>query len=93
MELELARRVTIEDGVYRAFVWERGSRRLGRRQAGDPARPGMADRQFSAARLVTETRRRLVPPVLARVPDSRSHAPPWLGLSHPRIDGTYRSTI
>jgi hypothetical protein len=34
----------------------------------------MADRQFLAARVVAETRRRL-------------------GLSHPRIDGNYRSTI
>src|SRR2546425_13346481 len=31
----------------------------------------MVDRQFLAARPVTETRRRLAPPVLARIPDTR----------------------
>jgi hypothetical protein len=54
----------------------------------------MVDRQFLVARLVAETRRRLAPPVLARIPDTRSHGRrPRLGLSHPRIDGNYRSTI
>jgi hypothetical protein len=38
----------------------------------------MADRQFLAARMVAATRRRLAP---------------RLGLSHPRIDDNYRSTI
>jgi hypothetical protein len=48
----------------------------------------MADRQFLVAREVAETRRRMAPPVLARVPDTRSDGrPPRLGLSHPRIDG------
>jgi hypothetical protein len=54
----------------------------------------MADRQFLAARAVAETRRRLAPPVLARIPDMRSDGRrPRLGLSHPRIDGNYRSAI
>jgi len=54
----------------------------------------MVDRQFFAARVVTETRRRMAPSVLARIPDTRSHGRrPRLGLSHPRIDGNYRSTI
>jgi hypothetical protein len=54
----------------------------------------MVDRQFLAARAVAETRRRLAPPVLARIPDTRSDGRrPRLGLSHPRIDGNYRSTI
>jgi hypothetical protein len=54
----------------------------------------MVDRQFIAARLVAETRSRLAPPSLARIPDSRSVGRrPQLGFSHPRIDGNYRSTI
>jgi hypothetical protein len=54
----------------------------------------MADRQFLVARLVAETRRRMAPPVLARIPDTRSHGRrPRLGLSHPRIDGNCRSAI
>jgi len=53
----------------------------------------MVDRQFLAVRAVAETRRRLAPPALAR-PDTRSDGRrPRLGLSHPRIDGNYRSTI
>jgi len=40
----------------------------------------MIDRQLLIARLVAETRRRMAPR-------------PRLGLSHPRIDGNYRSTI
>jgi hypothetical protein len=54
----------------------------------------MVDRQFLVARAVAETRRRLAPPVLARIPDTRSDGRrPRLGLSHPRIDGNYRSAI
>jgi hypothetical protein len=54
----------------------------------------MVDRQFFAVRLVAETHRRLAPPLLARIPDTRSSGPrPRLGLSHPRIDDNYRSTI
>jgi hypothetical protein len=54
----------------------------------------MIDRQFLVARMVAETRRRLAPPVLARIPDTRSDGRrPRLGLSHPRIDGNWRSTI
>jgi hypothetical protein len=54
----------------------------------------MADRQFLAARVVAETQRRLAPPALARIPDTRSdRRRPRLGLSHPRIDGNYRSAI
>jgi hypothetical protein len=54
----------------------------------------MADRQSLAARMVAETRRRLVPPVLARIPDTRSvWRHPRLDLSHPRVDGNHRSTI
>jgi len=54
----------------------------------------MVDRQFLAARLVAETHRRLAPPSLARMPDTRSVGRrPRLGLSHPRIDDNYRSTI
>jgi hypothetical protein len=54
----------------------------------------MVDRQFLAARLAAETRRRLAPPVLARIADTRSNERrPRLGLSHPRIDDNYRSTI
>jgi len=54
----------------------------------------MVDRQFLVARLVAETQRRMAPPALARMPDTRSDGRrPRLGLSHPRIDGNYRSTI
>jgi hypothetical protein len=54
----------------------------------------MVDRQFTAARMVAETLRRLAPPSLARIPDTRSLGRrPRLGLSHPRIDGNCRSTI
>jgi len=54
----------------------------------------MVDRQFLAAREVTETQHRMAPPVLARIHDTRSDGRrPRLGLSHPRIDGNYRSTI
>jgi len=54
----------------------------------------MADRQFLVARVVAETRRLLAPPALARIPDTRSHERrSRLGLSHPRIDGNYRTTI
>src|SRR5438128_49448 len=54
----------------------------------------MVDRQFLVARAVAETHRRLAPPSLARIPDTRSvRRRPRLGLNHPRIDGNYRSTI
>jgi hypothetical protein len=54
----------------------------------------MNDRQFLAARGMAETRRRLAPPVLARIPDTRSdERRPRLGHSHPRIDDNYRLTI
>jgi hypothetical protein len=54
----------------------------------------MVDRQFLVARLVAETCRRMAPPLLARIPDTRSDGRrSRLGLSHPRIDGNYRSTI
>jgi hypothetical protein len=54
----------------------------------------MVDREFLAARPVAETRRRLAPPVLAHIPDTRSGGRrPRLGLGHPRIAGNYRSTI
>jgi hypothetical protein len=54
----------------------------------------MGDRQFLAARVVAETLRRMAPPVLARIPDTRSDwRRPRLGLSHPRIDGNYRPPI
>jgi len=54
----------------------------------------MADRQFLVARLVAETHRRLAPPILTRILDTRSDGRrPRLGLNHPRIDGNYRSTI
>jgi hypothetical protein len=54
----------------------------------------MVDRQLRAARVVAETLRRLAPPALARIPDTRSNGRrPRLGLSHPRIDGSHRPTI
>jgi len=54
----------------------------------------MVDRHFLVARLVAETLHRMAPPVLARIPDTRSDGRrPRLGLSHPRIDGNCRSTI
>jgi hypothetical protein len=54
----------------------------------------MADRQFLAARVVAATHRRMAPPSLARIPDTRSIGRrPRLGRSHPRIDGNHRSTI
>jgi len=54
----------------------------------------MVGRQFFVARLVAETRRRLAPPVLARIPETRSDGRrPRLGLSHPRVAGNYRPTI
>jgi hypothetical protein len=54
----------------------------------------MTDRRFLAARMVAETRRRLAPPSLARIPDTRSVGRrPRLGLGHPRIDGNHRSAI
>jgi hypothetical protein len=54
----------------------------------------MVDRQSLVARAVAETRRRMAPPVLVRIPDTRSDGRrPRLGLSHLRIDGNHRSTI
>jgi len=54
----------------------------------------MVARQFIAAREVAETHRRLAPPVLARIPDTRSDGRrPRLDLSHPRVDDNYRATI
>jgi len=54
----------------------------------------MVDRQFLVARAVAETRRWLAPPVLVRIPDTRSDGRrPQLGLNHLRSDGNYRSTI
>jgi hypothetical protein len=54
----------------------------------------MADREFLVARLVAETRCRMTPLVLARIPDTRSDGRRRrLGLSHVRIDDNYRSTI
>jgi hypothetical protein len=54
----------------------------------------MPDRQLFAARMVAETRRRLAPPALARIPDTRSAGRrPRLGLGHPRIDESHRSGI
>jgi hypothetical protein len=44
--------------------------------------------------MVAATHRRLTQPLLARILDTRSSGlRPRLGLSHPRIDGNYRSTI
>jgi len=54
----------------------------------------MTDRQFLAAREVAATHRRLAPPSLARIPDTRSIGRrPRLGRSHPRITDDYRSVI
>jgi hypothetical protein len=54
----------------------------------------MAERQFLAAREVAATHRRLAPPALSRIPDTRSLGRrPRLGRSHPRIGGHHRSTI
>jgi hypothetical protein len=54
----------------------------------------MVDRQFTAAREVPETLRRLAPPAQARIPDTRSVGRhPRLGLGHPRIGMNHRSTI
>jgi hypothetical protein len=54
----------------------------------------MPDRQLRAARMVAETHRRLAPPLLARIPDTRSSGLcPRLGLSHPPINDNYRPII
>jgi len=54
----------------------------------------MVDRQYIAAPEVAATLRRMAPPSLARIPDTRSiERRPRLGRSHPGIDGHYRSTI
>jgi len=53
----------------------------------------MVGRQLLAARLKAETPRRMAPPALTRIPDTRSdERRSLLGHSH-RIDGTYRPTI
>jgi len=52
----------------------------------------VTDQQFLAAREVAATRRRMAPPSLARIPDTRSIVRrPRLGRSHPRIEGHCRS--
>jgi hypothetical protein len=54
----------------------------------------MTDRRYMAAREVAATRRRMAPPSLARIPDTRSIGQrPRLGRSHPRIDRHHRSAI
>jgi len=54
----------------------------------------MTDRKSSAAREVTATHRRVAPPSLPRIPDTRSIGQrPRLGRSHPRIDADSRSAI
>jgi hypothetical protein len=54
----------------------------------------MVCRQFLAAQMVAATLRRMAPPSLARIPDTRSiRRRPRLGLSHPRIGGHHRQTI
>jgi hypothetical protein len=54
----------------------------------------MVDRRLLAAREVAGALRRLAPPVPARILDARSDwRRPRLGLGHPRIDGSHRSTI
>ena len=53
----------------------------------------MVGREFSAARMVAETLRRLAPPSLARIPDTGSVGRrPRLDLGHPRIDDNHRPT-
>ena len=54
----------------------------------------MVDRQLHVAPEVAATRRQMAPPALLRMPDTNSVGRrPWLGRSHPGIDGHYRSTI
>jgi hypothetical protein len=54
----------------------------------------MTDRQLIAAREEAATRRRMAPPSLARIPDTRSIGRrPRLGHSHPGIDANHRSVI
>jgi hypothetical protein len=54
----------------------------------------MPDREFIDAQEVAETRRRLAPPLLARIPDTRSSGRrPRLGLTHPCIPDNARSGI
>jgi len=54
----------------------------------------MADRQSNAAREAAATHRRMSPPSLARIPDTRSIGRrPRLGRGHPRIDADSRSAI
>jgi len=54
----------------------------------------MVDRQYIAAPEVAATLRRVAPPSVARIADTRSFGRrPRLGRTHPGIDGHYRSTI
>jgi hypothetical protein len=54
----------------------------------------MIDRQLIVARAVAATRRRMAPPSLARIPDTRSIGRcPRLGRSQACIDANYRSII
>jgi hypothetical protein len=54
----------------------------------------VTDRQFLVAREVAATHRRMAPPSLARIPDTRSiERRPRLGRSHLRIDGHHRSVV
>jgi len=53
----------------------------------------MVDRKLSAPRMVADTHRRLAPPLLARITNTRWSPRRPLGLSHPRIDANFRSTI
>jgi hypothetical protein len=54
----------------------------------------MTDRQSIVAREVAATLRRMAPPSLARIPDTREIGRrPQPGRSHPRIDVDYRSVI
>jgi len=54
----------------------------------------MVDRQFDAARMVVETRRRCRRSSSPVCTDTRSSdRRQRLGLAHPRIDANYRSTI
>jgi hypothetical protein len=54
----------------------------------------MSDWQFSVARMVPASHRRMAPSSLARIPETRSIGRrPRLGRSHPRIVGHYQSLI
>jgi len=54
----------------------------------------MPDRGFIVAQEVAETHRRVAPPLLARIPDTRSsRRRPQLGLNHPCVADNPRSGI